>query len=319
MTNIKLKLETELENVAALITSKSEEVITAKKRYDNSFILAIFTPIALFIFQIICTWDSLVWNPADLNLWAGIKDTFSLAIGTFGVLAAITGMLGFNHRAKQLDLQQLRASKQVIMAELQFDLANKQFITSQARENLKLFYEHESIFEKQLEHVSSKLEKLHGEPMNIILDSKHIYNSLFPDNSPDSGVIDHDPKWPESLGGWTKKKYGSFRGYVQQIKDYAKEYPLISNNTDDFEYEANALIDIYNTIAAIGFNKYLEDDAVKSLATQFKYIQDIVFTLDYFVALKVITIEEKTQALDAMYNLFGGLFWPEQLNIGDTI
>ncbi|EWH04291.1 hypothetical protein AT00_21040 [Pseudoalteromonas lipolytica SCSIO 04301] len=319
MTDIRLKLEAELESVTTLITSKSKEVISAKKKYDFSFTLTILAPTAFFLLQICFTWDSLVWNPADQSLWAGIKDTFSFSIGTFGVLAAITGMLGFNHRAKQLDLQQLRASKQVIMAELQFDLANKQFITSQARENLKLFYEHESIFEKQLEHVSSKLEKLHGEPMNIILDSKHIYNSLFPDNSPDSGVIDHDPKWPESLGGWTKKKYGSFRGYVQQIKDYAKEYPLISNNTDDFEYEANALIDIYNTIAAIGFNKYLEDDAVKSLATQFKYIQDIVFTLDYFVALKVITIEEKTQALDAMYNLFGGLFWPEQLNIGDTI
>ncbi|MEI8641653.1 hypothetical protein P4S68_13270 [Pseudoalteromonas sp. Hal099] len=93
-------------------------------------------------------------------------------------------MLGFNHRAKQLDLQQLRASKQVIMAELQFDLANQQFVTSQARENLKLYYDHESIFEKQLEHVTTKLEEKHGEALNILLDSKRIYKSFFPNNSP---------------------------------------------------------------------------------------------------------------------------------------
>lgn len=315
MTEIKLKLEGELQNVTTLISSKDLEVNSAKVRYDLSFIATVTLPVIILVLQVFFTRDTLVWNLADQNLWAGVRDTFSLVIGTFGVLAAITGMLGFNHRAKQLDLQQLRASKQVIMAELQFDLASKQFITSQSRENLKLFYDHENIFEKQLGHITIKLKEMHGEAINILLDSKQIYKSFFPNNSPAAGVVDYEPQWPVHAGGWAKESYGSFKKYVQQIESYAEDYPLISDDLADFKYESAALIDIYNTLASIGFNKHLKDDSVKNLDMQFNYIQNIVFAIDYLVLSNIITIEDKSQALEAMYNLFGGLFWPDQLNI----
>ncbi len=317
MNSIKIKLESELQNVTSLIALKEDEANKAKKKYDISFIAALVLPALILVAQVSFTWNTLVWNPSDQKLWAGIRDTFSFVIGTFGVIAAITGMLGFNHRAKQLDLQQLRASKQVIMAELQFDLANQQFVTSQARENLKLYYDHESIFEKQLEHFTTKLEEKHGEALNILLDSKRIYKSFFPNNSPSSGVVDYDPKWPITAGGWAKESYGSFKGYVQQIESYIKDYPLISDDATDFEYEGKALVDIYNTLATIGFNKPLEDDAVKDLDTQFNYIQNIVFALDYLLSFNIINVEDKSNALGAMYNLFGGLFWPNQLNIDE--
>lgn len=317
MTDIKAKLDSDLKTVTDLIDLKDADVIKAKKRYDLSFFFAISVPTLFLLFQLYALRNTLAWDVTNQRLWVSIKDTFSFVIGVFGVLAAITGMFGFNHRAKQLDLQQLRASKQVTMAELQFDLANQQFDASQARENLKLFYDHENIFEKHLKHITAKLEEKHGESVNIYLDSWLLYNSFFPKNSPLSGVINHDPKWPNTIGGWEKESYGSFKGYILQIEKYAKNYPLISDDAADFKYELQALIDIYNTLASIGFNKALADDDFTDQKSQFTYVKNIVFVIDYLLYFNIITNEEKTQALEAMFNLFGGLFWPSQVNINN--
>ncbi|MEZ7206493.1 hypothetical protein [Pseudoalteromonas sp. DY56-GL79] len=328
MTDLKSSLKVELEEVTSSIKTKDDEVRKAKKRYDCSFFFTVGTPILLLMWQICATYNYLLIDTSDPKLWAEVKDTFSVAIGSFGILVAITGMLGFNHRAKQLDLQQLRASKQIIMTELQFELSNDQFDlanrqfdlattqnnTNQDRENFKLYFEHVKIFETELDHITDRLERLHGEPPRLSLDSRQLYKTLFSDNSPKKGVVSHDPKWPAEVKSWECISYGSFECYLSQVKSYVREYPLQPDEVSDFKYEIKALVDIYNTIAKFGFTKLIKDKSITDQKTQFNHVTSLVFMYDFLNQLGLISIEQRNEILASTYDLFGGLFWPYQVN-----
>lgn len=326
--DLKNNLRDELNDVSISISNKSKEVDEAKSKYNFSFSCAVGIPIILLIWQICATNDSLIIDHTDPELWAAVRNTFSVTIGSFGILAAITGMLGFNHRAKQLDLQQLRASKQTIMTELQFELSNEQFDlaskqfdlatlqnnTNQARENLKLYYEHVKIFETELDHITNRLERLHGEPPSLGLDSRQLYKIFFKDNSPINGILSHDPEWPIEVKSWENISCGSFQCYLNQIKSYVKDYPLLPDEAADFKYEIRVLVDIYNTLASFGFTKLIKEKSITDKKTQFKYVTDLVFMYEFLNQLGLISTEQRNEILGCTYDIFGGLFWPYQVN-----
>ncbi|MEI8641652.1 hypothetical protein P4S68_13265 [Pseudoalteromonas sp. Hal099] len=52
MNSIKLKLESELQNVTASITLKENEANQAKRKYDISFIAALVLPAIILAFQV---------------------------------------------------------------------------------------------------------------------------------------------------------------------------------------------------------------------------------------------------------------------------
>ncbi|GAP76965.1 hypothetical protein W04_3544 [Pseudoalteromonas sp. SW0106-04] len=312
--SFKQRLESDLQSVTNSILEKEVEVEEAKHVYNCSFTAAILLPLLLFILQLLATRDLMVWNPSLPSAWSTIKDTFSVTLGSFGIIAAITGMLGFNHRAKQLDLQQMRANKQTIMAELQFDLANRQFITSQRRENIKIYYEHIKIFEEELDRITTSLTNKHEEKPNVYLDKRRIYKNVFPENDPDEGVTCHDARWPHSLKGWEGNHYTSFSCFVKQIRSYKEKYPHLSNDQEDFDYEVSALIDVHNTLAEFGFSKILEKEKINNEDKQFKVIGDVIFMLYYLESIKVIKSYELAEALREISELFGGLFWPNHVH-----
>lgn len=326
--DLKSNLKDDLKNVSISILNKSKEVDKAKSKYNFSFSCAVGVPIILLLWQICATNDSLIFDHSDPELWAAVRNTFSVTIGSFGILAAITGMLGFNHRAKQLDLQQLRASKQTIMTELQFELSSEQFVlaskqfdlattqnnTNQARENLKLYYEHVKIFETELEHITNRLERLHGEPPSLGLDSRQLYKIFFKGNSPINGILFHDPEWPVELMSWEGIWYGSFQCYLNQIKSYVKNYPLLPDEEADFKYEIRVLIDIYNTLASFGFTNLIKEKSITDQKTQFKYVTGLVFMYEFLNQLGLISTEQRNEVLGCTYDLFGGLFWPYQVS-----
>jgi len=331
--DLKSNLKSELKDVSNSILTKSIEVDKAKRKYNFSFFCTVGVPISLLIWQFIATYDSLIIDQSDPKLWAAIKNTFSVTIGSFGIFAALTGMLGFNHRAKQLDLQQLRASKQTIMTELQFelsseqfDLANKQFDlatvqnnTNLARENLKLYYEHVKIFETELDHISDRLERLHGESPRLGLDSRQLYKTLYSHNSPVDGVVAHEPEWPIEFKSWEGKTYSSFDCYLNQVKAYVKNYPLQPDERADFKYEIRVLVDIYNTLADFGFTNLIKDKLITDQKTQFKYVTSLVFIYDFLNQLGLITMEQRNEILGCTYDIFGGLFWPYQIKSNSVV
>ncbi|PHI38584.1 hypothetical protein CBQ28_03450 [Pseudoalteromonas sp. GCY] len=327
MIDLKNNLRNELNAVSISISSKEQEVAKAKRKYDISFSCTVGIPVMLLIWQMCATSDSIIIDHSDPVLWAAVKDTFSVTIGSFGIFAALTGMLGFNHRAKQLDLQQLRASKQTIMTELQFELSNDQFKlankqfnlatvqnkTNQARENLKLYYEHVKIFETELEHIADRLERLHGEPHNLGIDSRQLYKTFFVNNSPVNGVLAHDPVWPIEANSWEGMSCGSFQCYLNQLKLYIKNYPLLPDAMADFKYEVRVLVDIYNTLANFGFAKLIKEKSITDQKTQFKYVTDLVFMYDFLNQLGLLSLAQRNEILGCTYDIFGGLFWPYQV------
>ncbi|MBM4950838.1 hypothetical protein HYO33_23255 [Vibrio parahaemolyticus] len=196
MSNIEIQLNKDLSDIEIEIKEKLRQVKSAKDIYNVSFVLAICGPIILAAIQVCFTWNNLTFDPTNTMLWSRIKEVFSAPIGSFAILAATTGMLGFKHRAKQLDLQQLGAKKQATMASLQFELASKQFKRIEYRENFKLYLEHRKWFREQLETYKNKIisVSINNEPISdkllFKIDENIVYEMCFPNNSTTNGVMD---------------------------------------------------------------------------------------------------------------------------------
>lgn len=201
------ELEVELNGVENQISEQVIKVKIKKFIYNFLFGLCIAAPILLLIVQLSVTRSSLIWQPSNPELWKSIKDSFSTVIGAFGILAAITGMYGFKFRARQLDLQQLRVSKQTILTRLQYYLSQQQFLLADRKENFMLLVEHNKRVREHIQEIHKAILEAHDNvdiyKAKLFIYWPTIYDLMFPSNSEKKVVnlslIAEKPLWPQKV------------------------------------------------------------------------------------------------------------------------
>lgn len=211
----------ELQTVKGKIAEKQKEIMCARGWYNIFFFLTLVTPLFMLAFQICATKETFIWEPSNAVLWAAAKDTFSLSFACFAVLAAITGMLGFKHRANQLDLQQLRASKQILISQQQFDL-------SQRKENFVFYCEHRKMVREYCSSVLNRTLKK-DESFALSLNENKFYKKAFSKNSVNNvEVLDLNARTDE---GKRKSEYLHLKRLIKEL-DYKPLAEDITLNDD---------------------------------------------------------------------------------------
>ncbi|MDK1286303.1 hypothetical protein [Pseudoalteromonas umbrosa] len=153
-------------------------------------------PPLILVIQLWFVWDQLDFDLSKISNWTGVPETFSLPIGIFTLLIALTSLIGLYWRSLKIQAQLEVAQKQFELAQEQSERANKQFVLSQEqfklaqkKENLGFYIEHKKLFKEHVESLHMQHSNYHADSaQRVIINYIKLYKRTFPENSRNSVV-----------------------------------------------------------------------------------------------------------------------------------
>lgn len=283
-------------------------IIKWRERFELLVRLTLIVPIILAGLQLALVGNQLNFDLTRLATWTNAEKVFSLPIGIFALLAAVTSLIGLYHRSMLLNRQLEKVQEQIAISnkqfkrsDEQFKLAQEQFALASRKENYVLYLEHSKRIreelEAQVEDGSAFVATEEKSLGRINITFNKFYEVCFPENS-------HQEVYTFGYAANCTYFEKQFKKYKTNLE---KLVPLVMERSigiDDLYKSLNRpLFDV--GLSYLPNQKPNNNEQIQQLLLEsFKYLQYIYILLLHYALIEQETYESCKSLCEELENAF---------------
>lgn len=252
-------------------------IVKWRERFELLVRLTLVVPILLAGLQLALVGNQLSFDVTQLATWTNAEKVFTLPLGVFALLAAVTSLIGLYHRSMLLNRQLEKVQEQIAISNKQFKrsdeqflLAQEQFALAQKKENFMLRVEHQKNVNELITQVINRLVSSIPNFKNLELvryeyNIHRLYSILFPEN---------DTRNFDNTGTYIKSDV--FLNYLTPLMVFLTHIKNKNKPILNIEHFSN----IQNSLMSLGFFITIDEESVKDRK---KFVAELFFVTELYV------------------------------------